>query len=119
MARFAVRKLQFGKGPDPDGEGEPDLPRPVLVKLAARRLAAVREAGETLAVLPGPGEALHALMTHRLDMTGVLHVILDKLGRCDRLRIATLGYSQRCLRTMLKWLDTDAVGELTLLASIF
>jgi hypothetical protein len=118
MARFTVRKLQFGRraGADDDGEG---LPPPLRVKLAARRAAGIAEAQETLAHLPGPGESLHALCTARMDLTDVVGALLETLGRCDRLRVATLGYNARNLRVMLKWLDAGAVGDLQLVASIF
>src|SRR3954451_21139122 len=52
-------------------------------------------------------------------MTDVLNALLEKLGRCDRARIATLGYNRRNFKTMLGWLDAGAVGELTLVASLF
>jgi hypothetical protein len=118
MARFSVRKLRFGHGPveDDDGTG---LPLPLRVKLAARRAAGIREAKETLALLPGPGESLHALCTARMDLTDVIGALLERLGRCDRLVIGTLGYNARNLRTMLRWLDAGQVAGLTLLASIF
>jgi hypothetical protein len=118
MARFAARRLPFGRPPGPDGDGT-GLPRPALVKLAARRAAGIAEAKETLAHLPGPGESLHALCTSRLDLSDVIGALLEKLGRCDRLQIATLGYNARNLRAMLRWMDQRAVGELTLLASLF
>jgi hypothetical protein len=118
MARFAARRLPFGRlpGPDDDGSG---LPRPTVVKLAARRAAGIAEAKETLAHLPEPGESLHALCTSRLDLSDVIGALLEKLGRCDRLQVATLGYNSRNLQAMLRWIDDGAAGELTLLASIF
>jgi hypothetical protein len=118
VARFSPRKLHFGDrtGEDDDGTG---LPLPLRVKLAARRAAGIAEARAVLAHLPGPGESLHALCTSRMDLTDVIGALLEKLGRCDRLVIGTLGYNARNLRTMLAWLDTGAVGSLTLLASIF
>src|SRR5262249_22286193 len=64
-------------------------------------------------------ESLHALCTARMDLTDVIGALLDRLGRCDRLVIGTLGYNARNLRTMLAWLDGGAVGSLTLLASLF
>jgi hypothetical protein len=118
MARFTVRKLRFGDGPDEEDDGT-GLPTPLRVKLAARRAAGIREARETLALLPGPGESLHALCTARMDLTDVINALLEKLGRCDRLLVATLGYNARNLRALLGWIDAGAVGELTLLASIF
>ncbi len=118
MARFSVRKLHFGHGPAEDDDGT-GLPLPLRVKLAARRAAGIREAKETLALLPGPGESLHALCTARMDLTDVIGSLLERLGKCDRLVIGTLGYNARNLRTMLRWLDARQVGSLTLLASIF
>jgi hypothetical protein len=120
MAKFSVRRVHFGRRPDAeaddDGEG---LPTPARVKLAARRAAGIAEAKAVLAHLPGPGESLHALCTARMDLTDIINALLERLGRCDRLHVATLGYNARNLRTMLGWLDSGAVSELTLLASIF
>ncbi len=116
--RFTARRLPFGRPPGADDDDE-GLPRPQLVRLQARRAAGIREAAETLALLPAPGESLHAVMTARLDMTDVVNALLGKLGRCDRLAIATLGYNRRNFKTMLGWLDSGAVGSLTLVASIF
>jgi hypothetical protein len=118
MARFTVRKLHFGDGPDEDDDGT-GLPTPLRARLAARRAAGIREAKEMLALLPGTGESLHALCTARMDLTDVINALLERLGRCDRLLVATLGYNARNLRALLGWIDTRAVGELTLLASIF
>jgi hypothetical protein len=120
MARFAVRKLHFGQADPVDfednGEG---LPTPARIKLAARRAAGIAEAGVVLSQLPEPGESLHALCTARMDLTDVIGALIDRLGPCDRLTIATLGYNESNLQTMLRWLDTGAARTLTLLASIF
>ena len=93
MARFSARRMAFGDraGPDDDGDG---LPRPALVRLQARRATGIREAKQTLAHLPGSGESLHALCTARLDLTDVVNALLERLGRCDRMRVATLGYNR-------------------------
>jgi hypothetical protein len=117
MARFSPRKLHFGE-PDHDDDGT-GLPLPLRVKLAARRAAGIAEAKAILDHLPGPGESLHALCTARMDLTDIIGALCDKLGRCDRLVIGTLGYNARNLRTMLRWLDAGQVASLTLLASIF
>jgi hypothetical protein len=120
MAKFTVRRVRFSRRPDDaaddDGEG---LPTPARVRLAARRAAGIAEAKAVLAHLPGPGESLHALCTARMDLTDVVNALLERLGRCDRMHVATLGYNARNLRTILGWLDAGAVGELALLASIF
>jgi hypothetical protein len=120
MARFSPHRIHFGRVPcdDEDDNGE-GLPRPALVRLQVRRAAGIAEAAETLAHLPAPGESLHAVMTARLDMTDVLNALIEKQGRCDRAMVATLGYNRRNFKTMLRWLDSGAVGELALIASIF
>jgi hypothetical protein len=118
VARFSVRRLHFGRRPDAEDNGE-GLPTPARIKLAARRAAGIAEAKAVLEQLPGPGESLHALCTARMDLTDVSGALLDRLGRCDRLLIATLGYNEANLATLLRWLDTAAVGSLSLVASIF
>src|SRR5262245_64677671 len=120
MARFSPRRLHFGDRPDLDTEdGGEGLPLPLRVKLAARRAAGIREAKAVLDHLPGSGESLHALCTARMDLTDVINALLERLGKCDRLVIATLGYNARNLQTMLRWLDAGQTLSLTLLASIF
>jgi hypothetical protein len=121
MAKFAPRRIRFGLPPAGDGDDDEalDLPRPLLLRRQARRAAGIKEAADTLAVLPGPGESLHAVMTARLDMTDVVNALLGKLGRCTAARIATLGYNRRNFKAMLGWLDSGQVGALTLVASIF
>jgi hypothetical protein len=116
--RFTVRPTRFGRRPNSDDEAD-GLPTPARVQLLARRAAGIAEAKAVLEHLPAPGESLHAVVTARLDLTDVINAILERLGRCERMRIATLGYNARNLRTMLGWLDTGAVGTLSLVASIF
>ena len=117
MARFTPQRVHFGEHADTDDDGD-GLPRPALVRLKARRAAGIHEARETLALLPGPGESLHAHCTARMDLTDVIGSLLERFGRC-RVHVATLGYNARNLRTMLSWIDAGAASELTLLASIF
>jgi hypothetical protein len=120
VARFAPRRLPFGRSPgDDEGDDGTGLPRPALVKLAARRAAGLAEARDALAHLPGPGESLHAIATARMDLTDLIGALLGKLGPCDRMMVATLGYNEKNLAAMLSWLDTGAVRSLTLLASLF
>jgi hypothetical protein len=117
MGRFALRRLPFGRRlTDGDAEG---LPTPARVKLAARRAAGIAEAQAILQHLPAPGESLHALCTARMDLTDVIAALIGKLGPCERMRVATLGFNEANLRTMLAWLDAGAVRSLSLVASIF
>jgi hypothetical protein len=120
MTRFSVRKLHFGARPEADtddhGEG---LPTPARVKLAARRAAGIAEAKAVLDHLPGPGESTHLLFTARMDLTDAVNALLEKLGPCERMAVATLGYNRKNLKAMLAWLDSGAVGSLAMVASIF
>jgi hypothetical protein len=118
MTRFALRRMPFGRQPGPDDSGD-GLPAPHRARLAARRAAGIAEARAVLEHLPSLGESLHAVCTARMDLTDVIGALFSQLGRCDRMRIATLGYHRRNLGTMLAWLDTGAVGVLSLVASIF
>src|SRR5262249_48993424 len=97
MARFTVRRLHFGQRKGDDGGDGAGMPTPTRVKLAARRAAGIAEAKAVLAHLPGPGESLHALCTARMDLTDVLNALIERLGRCDRMLLATLGYNERNL----------------------
>jgi len=119
MARFTPRRIRFGALQGDSADEGDDLPRPMLGRLQARRSAGIAEAAETLTQLPGPGESLHAVMTARLDMSDVLNALLGKIGRCDSVTVATLGYNRRNFKAMLRWLDAGNVGRLTLLASVF
>jgi hypothetical protein len=117
--RFAPRPVRFGHRPGTADDETDGLPTPQRVKLAARRAAGIAEAAAVLEHLPGPGESLHAVVTSRLDLTDVLNAILERVGTCERMAIATLGYNARNLRTILAWLDSGAVGSLALVASLF
>jgi hypothetical protein len=120
MARFTVRRLPFGRSPaEDDGDDGTGLPTPAKIKLAARRTAGIAEAKAVLEHLPAEGESLHAVCTARMDLTDVINGLLETLGRCDRMLIATLGYNKTNLATLLRWLDTGAVRSLALVASIF
>jgi hypothetical protein len=112
-------RLQFGRRPVDDGDDGEGLPRPLTARAAARRAAGIAEAKEALAHLPGPGESLHAVCTARLDLTDVLNALIEQLGPCDRVLIATLGFNEKNLAAMLGWLDSGAVKQLGLVASIF
>jgi hypothetical protein len=117
---FTVRKINFGGAATGDDEDEgSDLPKPHLLRLQRRRAAGIREAKDVLAILPAPGESLHCVISARLDMTDILNALFEKLGRCQRATIATLGYNRRNFKTMLAWLDSGTVGTLSVIASRF
>ncbi len=119
--RFEARRIRFGPAPPQEDEEEnAGLPRPQLVKLRARRAEAIREAADVLAILPQEtGESLHCLCTHRLDLADVLDHLLDRLGTCEKMAVATLGYNAKNVRQIIAWLDRGRVRELALLASLF
>jgi hypothetical protein len=120
MARFRPGRVHFGDRPPDDFEDDgTGLPTPIRAKAAARRTAGIREAKAVMQHLPGPGESLHAVVTARLDLTDIVNALLDTVGSCDRMRVATLGFNERNLRAMLGWLDSGRVQSLALVASIF
>lgn len=122
MAKFASRRQPFGLAPrseDDDEDNGDDLPSPHLQKIAVRRQAGLREAKAIIAHIPQVNEAIHALCTARFDLTDLIGALLETVGRCSAIRIATLGYNDRNLNAILRWHDTKAVQSTTLLASIF
>jgi hypothetical protein len=119
MPRFTAKPIRFGPRPGAESDDAEGLPTPQRVKLLARRQAGIAEAKAVLEHLPVPGESLHALVTARLDLTDVIGALLERLEPCQRMTIATLGYNAKNLKTMLGWLDSGAVGSLSLVASIF
>jgi hypothetical protein len=119
-SRFTPARVHFGRTPPDDFEDDgTGLPAPLRAKAAARRTAGIREAKQVLEHLPGPGESLHCIVTARLDLTDVVNALLESVGPCDRMRIATLGFNEKNLRGMLDWLDTGRVRSLAMVASIF
>jgi hypothetical protein len=119
MARFAPRPVPFGRRAGAEEDEADGLPTPQRVRLQARRAAGIAEAKSVLEHLPGPVESLHAVCTARMDLTDAINALLERLGKCERILIATLGYNARNLKTLLGWLDSGAVGSLSLVASIF
>ena len=110
-----LKPILFRTGPPPD-----EVPSPLVrTECTSRRLAALREAGDVLTVLPGPGQSLHAIMTGRYDLTDLLDIILERLGSAAHLRIATLSFNNRNVHRMLAWCENAAVAQLTLLYSHF
>lgn len=93
------------------------VPSP-LVRRARQRVANLREAAEVLAVLPVLGEALHALMTGRYDLTDLLAALIDRFGPC-RMKVATLSFNQGNTVDLIGWLDAGKVQTLDLLCSAF
>jgi hypothetical protein len=112
--RFTAPRVQFGARPAEDGG-----PAPLVRRAADRRLVRLAKARDALAVLPGPSEAVHALMTGRYDLMHVLVLLAEQLGTLEHLRIATLSYNARNLAEMLNLLDERKVQALTLLCSAF
>ena len=110
-----ARPITFGsKKPDDAG------PSPLKVKREGiRRLASLQKAAEVLAVLPGPGESLHAIMTGQYDLAEMIHIMLTQIGPAQHIRIATLGYNGRNVATLTEWLQAKTVDRLTLLCSTF
>jgi hypothetical protein len=113
--RFDAPKLSFARRP----RGDDGVPAPHVDRAAARRAAQLARADDALAVLPGPNEAVHCLMTGRFDLMYVLARLADRLGPVDDLKIATLCYNARNLAELVTLLDSGKVKRLTLLCSAF
>jgi hypothetical protein len=112
--KFNTPRVKFGRAPTGDA-----FPVPIIGKAAARRTAMLGQAAEALAVLPGPGETLHALMTGRYDLMHLITALVTHLGDVEAVRIATLSYNGRNLAEMVALLDGGAIKSLALLCSAF
>jgi hypothetical protein len=111
-----MRPVQYGK---PPGSVE-DVPRPIVRRQSTnRRLGMLREAGQVLTVMPGPGESLHAIQSGRYDLADLVDVMLGRLDTVLSLRIATLSFNRRNVQRMAAWTESGAVKRLTLLCSNF
>ena len=99
-------------------KAEDGVPTPTRSKAARRRVACVREAAAVLDALPEPGEALHALMTGRYDLTDLLAVLIERFGPAA-LKIATLSFNFGNTVDVLSWIDAKKVTALDLLCSSF
>jgi hypothetical protein len=89
-------------------------------KATVRRALMFKEASALLSRLPGPGEAVHAILTGRYDLMLLLVAILDlQRAPCRRLRIATLCYNRRNAVELLGLLESKKICGLTLLCSSF
>jgi hypothetical protein len=112
--KFQAPKPTFGKATSTES-----FPVPITGKAIAHRTASLHQAAEVLAVIPGPGETLHALMTGRYDLMHLIAALIGQLGGCAEIRIATLSFNAKNLAEMVNLLDSEAVGKLTLLCSAF
>lgn len=120
MAKFSTTRLPFGHTGKPDEDSDEDgIPLPTSIKMKVRRMAGLKEARDILKHIPGPCVSVHAICTHRMDLTDVIAAMIEAQGVVIHARLATLGYHARNLKTMLGWLDSKTVQSLTLLPSLF
>src|SRR5882762_10271863 len=73
------------------------------------RTAQLAHARDVLTVLPEKGEALHAIMVGRFDVTDLLSAVFERLGPVDQLCVATLSFAHRNLAAMQTWIETGTV----------
>ena len=90
-----------------------------VTRTALRRMARLKEAKDALPLIPAEGETLHGLMTGSYDLMHLLIVLLDKLGPCQEMQIATLSLSARNVTEMSALLDSGKVRQLSILVSDF
>ncbi len=113
----AAARSPFARPQGPEADA---VPPAKLTRAQRRRTAALAEAADVLPHLPGPGEALHALMTGRFDLCHLLLCVLDKLpGPVLEMRVATLSYNAANLAELLRLLDGGKVRRLGFLVSAF
>jgi hypothetical protein len=94
-------------------------PQSHTTRASLRRGRQLHAAGDVLAYLPADGEALHCLQSALFDLTTVLVLLVDKLGTCTHMRIATLAFSKRNLEQLLALFDNGQVKRITFLGSTF
>ena len=90
---------------------------PLRRKADSRRFAMLAAADEVLSVLPGPGESVHCLMTGFYDLMHVIVRLIDRLGPCPSLKIATLSYNARNLAELSHLVETGGAVTVSLLCS--
>lgn len=113
---FGNKPMSFGFG----RKSADNVPKSITTKArGARQCAALREASAVLAVLPKPGEALHAIMTGRYDVTDIVEALIGRLGPISDMRAATLSFNKRNVSQVETWLKTGQVVNLEILCSKF
>lgn len=113
--KFNVNTLSFSAPKDPMEKSKEGI----VTKAALRRKARLKEAQEAIPLIPGPGETLHGLMTGSYDLMHLLIVLLDQLGNCKKMQIATLSLSVRNVLEMAELLDAKKIENLDILVSDF
>lgn len=76
-------------------------------------------AAAVVAQLPEPGERTHCLLRGDFVLCDVIPQIIAARGRCQHLRIATLGLSVANADTLACLVERGQVGKLTLLVSLY
>src|ERR1019366_1247118 len=109
--KFSAPRPLFGKRSQVE-----TLPAGIISK-TTHRAAQLVEAADVLPLLPGPGETLHCLQTGRWDTMTLIVALIEKVGPCSEVRLATLSFNRNNLAAMLDLIDTKQAGCLTLLCS--
>lgn len=77
-----------------------------------------KTAAEAIGELPGPGEAVHIVISGRYSLWDCVPAVLDAGTRTiERLHVATLGFSRRNVEAMGRFLDSGMIRSLRLLCS--
>ena len=94
-------------------------PAPHLTGTLERQCVALPDALAILEHVPGPGQALHALMTGRYDLMALLVALIERIGVVEAMAVSTLSFHAKNLAQMLALLDVELVRRLDLLACTF
>lgn len=114
---FNVPRVLFGRA---KGPGEDITPKPHLeTGEIQRRTERLPKAENVLQVMPGPGEALHVLMTGRYDLMDMICALIGQRGTVDAMRCSTLSFHDKNLATMVDLIDRQAIRVLNLCCCTF
>ncbi|NLY01768.1 MAG: hypothetical protein GXY83_37255 [Rhodopirellula sp.] len=80
----------------------------------------ISRAKDCLTRLPDDGESIHILLSGHFRNSDFVPTILDLAGsRCERLSISTLGYDRRTVDMLLRELDGERIGRLSMLSCVY
>ena len=80
----------------------------------------ISKAKEVLHRLPEPGESFHILLSGHFRNSDFIPAILDLAGnRCDRLSVCTLGYDRHTVDMLLREIDGDRIGHISMLSCVY
>lgn len=84
-----------------------------------KKLIRPENAVELLHHLPGPGERTHCILRGDFILCDLIPAMLSAYGKCDHVRIATLGLSGANATQLRSLVDSGLIARLTLVVSVY